>query len=73
MRELAQQRPLEDHAILKALIAWRKRVEFSIRALAPEKAKTGCLVLGVYKQGGDGAPRTAPRAGGCAKCSRRAT
>jgi leucyl aminopeptidase len=55
MRELAQQRPLEDHAILKALISWRKRVEFSIRALAPEEAKTGCLVLGVYKQG-SGAP-----------------
>jgi leucyl aminopeptidase len=31
-------------------------VEFSIRALAPEGAKTGCLVLGVYKSGGGAAP-----------------
>ncbi|MGH8706065.1 MAG: M17 family peptidase N-terminal domain-containing protein, partial [Burkholderiales bacterium] len=26
-------------------------MEFSIRSLAPEKAKTGCLVLGIHKQG----------------------
>jgi leucyl aminopeptidase len=56
MRQLAQQRPPEDHAILKVLIAWRNRVEFSIRALAPKDAKTGCLVLGVYKQGAAAAP-----------------
>ena len=28
-------------------------MEFSIRALSPEQAKTGCLVLGVFKNGGD--------------------
>ena len=32
-------------------------MEFSIRAAAPEKAKTGCLVLGVHKAGGAGAPQ----------------
>jgi leucyl aminopeptidase len=31
-------------------------VEFSIRTLAPEHAKTGCLVLGVYQSGGTAAP-----------------
>jgi leucyl aminopeptidase len=31
-------------------------VEFSIRALAPQDAKTGCLVLGVYQAGGARAP-----------------
>jgi leucyl aminopeptidase len=56
MRELAQQRPLEDHAILKVFITWRNRVEFSIRALAPEDAKAGCLVLGVYRSGNAAAP-----------------
>ena len=30
-------------------------MEFSIRALTPENARTGCLVLGVYKDGGAGA------------------
>jgi len=42
---------MKDHAILKAFIAWEIRVEFSIRALAPQGAKTGCLVLGVYQAG----------------------
>jgi len=32
-------------------------VEFSIRAAAPEKAKTGCLVLGIYKAGSASAPK----------------
>jgi hypothetical protein len=49
MRELSQQRAVKDHAILKVLITRENRVEFSIRALAPEGAKTGCLVLGVYR------------------------
>ncbi len=31
-------------------------MEFSIRTLAPESAKTGCLVLGAYKSGGKAAP-----------------
>lgn len=31
-------------------------MEFSIRALAPESAKTGCLVLGAYQARGAGAP-----------------
>jgi len=31
-------------------------VEFSIRALAPADAKTGCMVLGIYKSGGTTAP-----------------
>ena len=31
-------------------------MEFSIRALAPQGAKTGCLVLGVYRAAGAGAP-----------------
>jgi leucyl aminopeptidase len=49
--ELAQQRAKKDHAILKVLISRENPVEFSIRTLAPEHAKTGCLVLGVYKTG----------------------
>ena len=32
-------------------------MEFSIRAATPEKAKTGCLVLGIYKNAGAGAPQ----------------
>jgi leucyl aminopeptidase len=56
MRELAQQRPLEDHAILNLFISWRNRVEFSIRAVAPENAKAGCLVLGVFKSSDAAAP-----------------
>ena len=32
-------------------------MEFSIRAAMPERAKTGCLVLGIYKAGGAGAPQ----------------
>ncbi len=32
-------------------------MEFSIRAVAPERAQTGCLVLGVYQAAGAGAPR----------------
>ncbi|MDH5579502.1 MAG: leucyl aminopeptidase, partial [Betaproteobacteria bacterium] len=31
-------------------------MEFSIRALAPQSAKAGCLVLGVYQASGSGAP-----------------
>ncbi|MGH8673281.1 MAG: M17 family peptidase N-terminal domain-containing protein, partial [Burkholderiales bacterium] len=30
-------------------------MEFSIRSGAPDSAQTGCLVLGVYKSGADGA------------------
>jgi len=32
-------------------------VEFSIRAAAPDKAKTGCLVLGIYKSASASAPQ----------------
>ena len=32
-------------------------MEFSIRSVAPERAQTGCLVLGVYQPAGAGAPR----------------
>ncbi len=32
-------------------------MEFSIRAAAPEKASTGCLVLGIHQAGGAGAPQ----------------
>ena len=32
-------------------------MEFSIRAAAPEKAKTGCLVLGIYKSAGASVPQ----------------
>ncbi len=34
-------------------------MQFSIRAAAPERAKTGCLVLGIYKAGGAGAAQLA--------------
>jgi len=37
---------MRSFALLK--IVWRSVVEFSIRSLAPERAKTGCLVLGVH-------------------------
>jgi leucyl aminopeptidase len=56
LRELSQQRAVKDHAILKALITREIRLEFSIRALAPQGAKTGCLVLGVYKAPGAQVP-----------------
>ncbi len=32
-------------------------MQFSIRAAAPERARTGCLVLGVHQSAGAGAPR----------------
>jgi leucyl aminopeptidase len=35
-------------------------MEFSIRSLSPETAKTGCIVLGVYKGGAQGFELTAP-------------
>jgi leucyl aminopeptidase len=35
-------------------------MEFSIKTLSPEKAKTGCLILGVYKGGAKAAELTAP-------------
>jgi leucyl aminopeptidase len=56
LRELAQQRAVKDHAILKALITRGIRVEFSIRAAAPQSAKSGCLVLGVFQSEGTAAP-----------------
>jgi leucyl aminopeptidase len=56
LSEFPQQRPAKDHAILKWLITGEKRVEFSIRALAPQGAKSGCLVLGVYKSADAAAP-----------------
>src|SRR3989304_3344439 len=43
----------------------RNPVQFSIRALSPEKAKTGCLVLAV--QGGENLPRAALAADKAAK------
>jgi leucyl aminopeptidase len=56
LRELAQQRAVEDHAILKALITREIRVEFSIRAAAPQSTKSGCLVLGVFQSEGAAPP-----------------
>jgi leucyl aminopeptidase len=56
LRELTQQRAVKDHAILKVLITREIRVEFSTRALAPQGAKTGCLVLGVYQASAAQAP-----------------
>ena len=32
-------------------------MQFSIRAAAPERAKTGCLVLGIYKAASASAPQ----------------
>jgi leucyl aminopeptidase len=70
MRELTQQRAVKDHAILKALITRENRVEFSIRALAPQGAKTGCLVLGVYQSADGGAPALSRAAAAADKSAR---
>ena len=49
-------------------------MEFSIKALSPESAKTGCLVLGVYRENGGESELTAParRADQAAKGALRA-